>query len=101
MGIITYVRRSTLEEMSKELDRRGTVIERLEPELFRLRTLADQMAEALRPFAAISDLVDVETQGIDEIDEFQLYFADYLMASWQLLLFRDARATLEAYERMK
>ena len=69
--------------------------------LSRLHALADQMAEALRPLASVAGLVDVETKGIGETDEFQLLFADYLMASWQLSTFREARAAIEAYERGK
>ena len=49
---------------------------------------------ALEPFAEIADLVDSETEGVADNDEFQMHFHDYLMASWKLSMFRRARALL-------
>jgi hypothetical protein len=46
------------------------------------------------PFADVADLVDSETEGVADSDEFQMHFHDYLMASWKLSIFRRARALL-------
>ncbi len=53
-----------------------------------------ELREALKPFADVADLVDSETEGVADDDEFQMHFHDYLMASWKLSLFRRARALL-------
>lgn len=53
-----------------------------------------ELREALRPFADVADLVDSETEGVADSDEFQMHFHDYLMASWKLSIFRRARALL-------
>lgn len=50
-----------------------------------------RLREALEQFAAIADLVDSETEGFSDTDEFQLLFHDFLMASWSLSTFRRAR----------
>lgn len=52
------------------------------------------LREALEPFAEIADLVDSETEGVADSDEFQMHFHDYLMASWKLSIFRRARALI-------
>lgn len=57
-----------------------------------------ELREALKPFADVADLVDSETEGVADWDEFQMHFHDYLMASWKLSLFRRARALLGGYE---
>lgn len=54
-----------------------------------------QLREALEPFAEIADLVDSETEGVADNDEFQMHFHDYLMASWKLSLFRRARTLIK------
>lgn len=53
-----------------------------------------ELREALRPFADVADLVDSETEGVADSDEFQMHFHDYLMASWKLSIFRRARALI-------
>lgn len=53
-----------------------------------------ELREALKPFADVADLVDAETEGVSDDDEFQMHFHDYLMASWKLSIFRRARALL-------
>lgn len=53
------------------------------------------LREALEPFAEIADLVDSETEGVADNDEFQMHFHDYLMASWKLSMFRRARTLLK------
>lgn len=57
-----------------------------------------ELREALKPFADVADLVDSETEGVADSDEFQMHFHDYLMASWKLSMFRRARALLGGYE---
>lgn len=47
---------------------------------------------ALEPFADIADLIDAETEGMDETDELVLHFHDYEFAKWPVSLFRKARA---------
>lgn len=53
-----------------------------------------ELRKALKPFADVADLVDAETEGVSDDDEFQMHFHDYLMASWKLSIFRRARALI-------
>lgn len=52
------------------------------------------LREALEPFADVADLIDAETEGLEEGDECQLMFHDYLMANYTVAHFRAARAAL-------
>jgi len=58
----------------------------------RLAKRVEELEAALEPFADIADLVDSETEGFSDTDEFNLMYFDYLMASYPLSLFRRARA---------
>lgn len=51
--------------------------------------------KVIEPFADISDLVDSETEGMADSDEFELLFHDYLLAKWPLSTFRAARRWIE------
>lgn len=57
-----------------------------------LRSELDEARKALEPFASISDLVDVETEGFEDDDTFDLMFHDYLLDRLPLHDFRRAAA---------
>lgn len=67
---------------------------RLEKENSDLEAKLAAAENALEPFADIADLIDAETEGMDETDELVLHFHDYEFAKWPESLFRKARAAL-------
>lgn len=56
----------------------------------------DELKTALEPFADVSDLIDVETEGFSDEDETNLMFADYLLKSYTIADFRKARSAISA-----
>lgn len=56
----------------------------------------DELKTALEPFADVSDLIDVETEGFSDDDETNLMFADYLLKSYTIADFRKARSAISA-----
>lgn len=65
----------------------------------RLRAEIAAKDAALKPFAAVADLVDIETEGFADTDEFDLMFGDLLMERFKLSDFRAARAALPEEEQ--
>lgn len=54
-----------------------------------------RLREALEPFASIADLIESETEGFDDSDDFQLIFNDYLMERFSVRQFKEARQALK------
>jgi len=67
----------------------------LRAENARLKARLEEAGKVIEPFADISDLVDAETEGLGDSDEFELLFADYLLAKFPLSAFRAARRFAE------
>ena len=55
----------------------------------------ERLREALEPFASIADLIESETEGFDDSDDFQLMFNDYLMERFSVRQFKEARQALK------
>ena len=66
--------------------------ERQAEQLTAMHSLLREAQAALEPFASISDLVDAETEGLDNSDTFDLMFHDYLLDRLPLEDFRRAAA---------
>lgn len=56
-----------------------------------LETRLAETMEALRPFAGVSELVDLETESFSDTDTFDLMFNDFLFDRFTLAHFRTAR----------
>lgn len=52
------------------------------------------LREALAPFADMADLIDAETEGFSDTDEFDVTFGGHLFLRWPVSHFRRARAAL-------
>ena len=55
----------------------------------------ERLREALEPFASIADLIESETEGFDDSDDFQLMFNDYLMERFSVRQFKEAHQALK------
>lgn len=63
-----------------------------------LRALAaeiERLRDAIYPFADFAHLIDEETTGFADYDEFELPFNNHLMTRFSLQQFRRARTTLK------
>lgn len=90
MSIIHIARRASVDEIAREMDRRGDVIESLEATIASLRKRVEELEGALEPFKVMADYHDDIDNG------FGINRPDDMAVKVHLGHLRRARAALRA-----